>query len=228
MRRSTLFAVAGALALLTVAIGATRWVTGSFLPPGATQSGPPPAITSGRDVTLVFTDRPQPSPVIALTDLEGKPVDIAAWRGKVVLVNFWATWCGPCREEIPALLAIQEHYRDQVAILGLSIDTKPAAEVRQFAAEFKLNYPVAMSNEEIEKGFGGVSAVPVTFVIDPEGRVVQHHEPGHSGTDPRPDGQTDVLQLNLAIERVFDDRLVLVLILVEINQEGKRQDYSGH
>jgi len=175
MSRSTLLAAAVALALITVGVVITRQTTGSWLPTRGNHAGPPAAMTPGRDVTLSFSDHPQPAPVLQVTSLEGTPVDAASWRGKVVFVNFWATWCGPCREEIPALLALQEQYADQLMILGLSIDTVPPAEVQKFAAQFKLNYPVAMSTSQIEDAFGGVSAVPVTFVIDPEGRVVKRH-----------------------------------------------------
>jgi cytochrome c biogenesis protein CcmG/thiol:disulfide interchange protein DsbE len=175
MRRSTFVIVVVGLGLLLVGAAVTRHLTGSWLPTAGPRTGPPPALTSGRGVKLTFTDHPQPAPEIALADLDGRPVNVADWKGKVVLVNFWATWCGPCVEEIPALEALQEHYRDQLVILGLSIDTKPAAEVKQFAARLKVNYPVAMSTEAIERALGGVSAVPVTFLIDPEGRVVQRH-----------------------------------------------------
>jgi len=175
MSRSTILAAVVALTLLTSGIVITRQTTGFWLPTRGSHAGPPAAMTPGRDVTITFSDHPQPAPAMKLTSLDGAPIDAEAWRGKVVFVNFWATWCGPCREEIPALLALQEQYADQLMILGLSIDTVAPAEVKAFASQFKLNYPVAMSTSPIEEAFGGVSAVPVTFVIDPEGRVVKRH-----------------------------------------------------
>ena len=96
-------------------------------------------------------------------------------KGKVVLVTFWATWCPPCREEIPELVALQEKYREKLVIIGISEDEVPPAEVRSFAAAARINYPVAMTTPEVRKIFRGVTALPTTFVIDAEGRIVQKH-----------------------------------------------------
>lgn len=108
-------------------------------------------------------------------DLDGKPVSLAALRGKVVIVNFWATWCPPCREEIPDLVALQAKYRDTLQIIGVSQDSGSLEEVRQFAAEHGMNYPTVMSTPEIEKLFPGIYALPTTFMIDREGRLAQKH-----------------------------------------------------
>jgi len=110
-----------------------------------------------------------------IRDLDGRTISLASLRGKVTLVNFWATWCGPCRAEIPDLVALQQKYRDQLQILGISEDEASPETVKQFAAKFNVNYPVAMVTPELEKLFGNVSALPTTFVIDREGRVVQKH-----------------------------------------------------
>jgi len=110
-----------------------------------------------------------------IRDLDGRTISLASLRGKVTLVNFWATWCGPCRAEIPDLVALQQKYRDQLQILGISEDEASPETVKQFAAKFSVNYPVAMVTPELEKLFGNVSALPTTFVIDREGRVVQKH-----------------------------------------------------
>jgi len=125
----------------------------------------PAAASSGRGLTLQFSDRPVAMPALALTDVSGRPIDKASWAGKVVLVNFWATWCGPCREEIPALVDLQERYRDRMVILGLSVDTRPASEVAAFAQQYHVNYPVAIVGDDVVQAFGGVPAVPSTFVM---------------------------------------------------------------
>jgi len=114
-------------------------------------------------------------PALALTDVSGRPIVKASWAGKVVLVNFWATWCGPCREEIPALVELQNRYKDRLIILGLSIDTRPAAEVATFAQQYRVNYPVAVVGDDVVQAFGGVPAVPSTFVVSPAGQMMQRH-----------------------------------------------------
>jgi thiol-disulfide isomerase/thioredoxin len=132
-------------------------------------------LASGQGVVLQFSDKPVPLPAMTLTDVSGRAIDPASWAGKVVLVNFWATWCGPCREEIPTLVALQRHYADQLVILGLSIDTRPAAEVKQFADQYRVNYPIAVVGDEVVQAFGGVPAVPSTFVVSPAGKMLQRH-----------------------------------------------------
>jgi thiol-disulfide isomerase/thioredoxin len=131
--------------------------------------------SSDKDVAVRFVKDPLPAPIMSLTLLDGRRVSSADWRGKVVLVNFWATWCGPCQEEIPDLVRLQEKYPDQLVILGLSQDSDPPAKVKAFAQGMKINYPVAMSTPEIERQFGGVFGLPTSFVLDTEQRVVQRH-----------------------------------------------------
>jgi thiol-disulfide isomerase/thioredoxin len=111
----------------------------------------------------------------SVTDLKGRTFTSAELRGKVVLVNFWATWCPPCRAEIPDLIKLQDKYRDHLLVLGISQDEGPIEEVHRFAAEHNINYPIAMSTPELENVFRGVSALPTTFVIDREGKIMQRH-----------------------------------------------------
>ncbi len=133
------------------------------------------ALTSGKGVNIRFSDKPVSVPAFSIADLDGQPISMAAYKGKVVLINFWATWCGPCREEIPELIALQEHYKDQLVVIGLSVDERPAADVKTFAAGAAINYRVAIADKALQTAFGGVSAVPVTFVINPDGGIVQRH-----------------------------------------------------
>ena len=131
--------------------------------------------TNGARVTLRFFRNPAAAPVVAMRDLDGREVSLASLRGKVVLVNFWATWCGPCRAEIPDLVALQEKYRDQLQVIGISQDEVPVDLVRRFAGDHRMNYPVVMSTPEIEKLFPGVNALPTSFIVDRESRIVQKH-----------------------------------------------------
>jgi thiol-disulfide isomerase/thioredoxin len=132
-------------------------------------------LSSGRGVTIQWSDRPVDLPALQLIDLDGVPISNESLRGRVVLLNFWATWCGPCREEIPMLVALQSHYRDRLTVVGVSIDDRPVDEVKAAAAGFKINYPVVMSTRDLERALGGISAVPATFVVNPEGKIVQRH-----------------------------------------------------
>jgi thiol-disulfide isomerase/thioredoxin len=126
-------------------------------------------------VTLRFFRDPKPAPAFTVKDLDGRDVSIASMRGKVVIVNFWATWCGPCRAEIPDLVALQAKYKDTLQVIGISEDEAGVEVVRRFAAEHKINYPVAMMTPEIEKLYPGISALPTSFIVDRESRVVQKH-----------------------------------------------------
>jgi thiol-disulfide isomerase/thioredoxin len=114
-------------------------------------------------------------PAFTATDVIGKPVSTAALRGKVVLINFWATWCGPCREEIPALIELQTKYKDQLQIVGIAQDSGSADQVRRFMDVHGMNYPTVLSTPEIEKRFPGVYALPTSFVLDRDGRIAQKH-----------------------------------------------------
>jgi thiol-disulfide isomerase/thioredoxin len=118
---------------------------------------------------------PQVVSNFSFQELDGRSYDFATLRGQVVLVNFWATWCPPCREEIPALIALQEKYKNKLLVVGISEDEIPTEEVRRFAAAQGINYPVAMTTPELRKVFRGVTALPTTFVIDRDGRLVQKH-----------------------------------------------------
>jgi len=146
-------------------------------PSGQARAGSsgPAAASSGRGVAIQFSDKPVTVPAFSLVDFDGKPMTPAAWRGRVVLINFWATWCGFCVQEMPELVALQERYRDQLIIVGLSTDTIPATEVQAFARKAHLNYPVAIAGSDVQALFGGVSGLPSTFVVNPQGEIVQRH-----------------------------------------------------
>ena len=130
---------------------------------------------SPEEITLRFFKDPQAVKPFRVTSLDGRTITSDSLRGKVVLVNFWATWCPPCRAEIPDLVALQEKYPDHLQILGISEDEGSVDVVRQFAAEQKVNYPIVMLTPELEEIFRGVNALPTSFVVDRDGRIVQKH-----------------------------------------------------
>ena len=127
------------------------------------------------DMTLQFVRDPVRIDDLVMHDLDGETLSMADLRGKVTLVNYWATWCGPCRHEIPQLVELQKRYGDQLQVIGVSTDEGDTAKVVAFAEEFQMNYPVVMATPEINRQFPGVFALPTSFVVDTEGRIVQTH-----------------------------------------------------
>lgn len=117
-------------------------------------------------------------PEFAVTDLDGGRWSSENLRGQVMVVNFWATWCAPCRIEVPSLQALHEDYADRgVVVLGLSADVTGEDAVRRYLEERGVTYPVAMADGAVRRAFGGVNALPTTFVIDRRG-VVRHRVVG--------------------------------------------------
>ena len=115
------------------------------------------------------------APEFSLTDLNGRNLELASYRGKVVLLDFWATWCGPCRIEIPGFVDLQDRYREQgLAVIGISLDDGPEP-VRDFYREYRMNYPVAMGNGKVSELFGGILGLPTTFLIGRDGRIYAKH-----------------------------------------------------
>jgi len=122
-----------------------------------------------------FVKNPDAAPAFHLNDLDGKPLSLSEAKGKIVLLNFWATWCGPCRAEIPDLVDLQKRYADKLEIIALATDEEDADAVRHFILQSGINYRVAMVSDEVRRDYGGIAALPTAFVIDPQGRIVQKH-----------------------------------------------------
>jgi thiol-disulfide isomerase/thioredoxin len=146
---------------------------------GRTQTAHADAVQTSQDAAdanvIRFVKNPDAAPAFQLNDLNGNPVSLAEAKGKIVLLNFWATWCGPCRAEIPDLVDLQKRYADKFEIIALATDEDDPDEVRRFVLQSGINYRVAMSSDAVRRDYGGIAALPTSFVIDPEGRIVQKH-----------------------------------------------------
>ena len=116
-----------------------------------------------------------PAPDFSLTDIFGNKLKLSDYKGKVVMLDFWATWCGPCRIEIPGFVDLQNRYRDHgFTIIGISLDDSPEP-VMEFYKQFKMNYPVAMGDDKLGALYGGIFGMPTTFLIGRDGRVYAKH-----------------------------------------------------
>jgi len=113
-----------------------------------------------------------------LKDMDGKEVALASFKdqGKVILLNFWATWCGPCKAEIPGFVELQEKYRDKLTIIGYSVDDT-AELAKKYAAEYKMNYPVLLGEgrEDVQDAYGPIWGIPASFIISKDGKVCRKH-----------------------------------------------------
>ncbi|MCK5230598.1 MAG: TlpA family protein disulfide reductase [Desulfobulbaceae bacterium] len=108
--------------------------------------------------------------------VDGSTIDISQFKGKVILINFFATWCAPCRIEIPELIKLQDKFGPKgFTAIGISVDQNGSKLVKRFAREFDINYPVLLANAKVTRDFGGVSAVPTTFLVDRKGNVVKYY-----------------------------------------------------
>jgi peroxiredoxin len=116
------------------------------------------------------------TPDFALKDATGAVVKLSDYKGKVVLLNFWATWCGPCKIEIPWFMDFQKTYKDRdFAVLGVSMDEDGWDSVKPYVDEHKMNYRVLLGNDQVSQLFGSIDSLPTTIVIDREGRIASMH-----------------------------------------------------
>ena len=135
---------------------------------------------SHRGVKTARSERKE-APDFTLPQLDGGQLRLSSYRGKVVLLDFWATWCTPCREETPHFVEMQQKYGDRgLQIIGVSMDDSPEP-VRPFYQQFHINYPLVMGTADVGSAYGGVLGLPVAFVIDRKGRIYSKHM---GATDP--------------------------------------------
>jgi peroxiredoxin len=133
-------------------------------PAAAFGEDPEDADATGKPAPLNFT----------VKDMNGAEVRLASFKGKIILLNFWATWCEPCKYEIPDLISLQEQYADDIVVLGFSVDDTPE-QLKAYAAEYKVNYPmlVGSGHENIQDAYGPMWGIPVTIVIARDGTIAR-------------------------------------------------------
>jgi peroxiredoxin len=118
----------------------------------------------------------KPAPDFALKDADGKVVHMADYKGKVVLLDFWATWCGPCKIEIPWFMEMQRKNKDRgFEVLGVAMDDEGWEAVKPFVTDLKVNYRIVIGNDAVAQVYGGVDALPTTFLIDRDGKIAAVH-----------------------------------------------------
>jgi len=127
---------------------------------------PDDAKAAGKPAPLHFT----------LKDMNGADVKLASFKGKVILLNFWATWCGPCKAEIPSLVELQHQYADDLVVLGFSVDDT-VDKMKPYAAQYKINYPLLVGNgrEDVQEAFGPLFGIPVSVIIGRDGKIAKKH-----------------------------------------------------
>jgi len=118
---------------------------------------------------------PGRAPQFALKDLKGHTLRLKDLRGRVVLLNFFATWCAPCRQEIPDLERLYKRFNDQgLEIVGISLDMEGAPLLNPFVQHYGISYPVVLGTREVVVDYGGITGIPTSFLIDRDGRVAKH------------------------------------------------------
>jgi len=172
-------AVAVAILLVMLAPGGGGGDTAAPAPSsGGNLTGSPNSAEEDAAADAKLTGKAAPLDFV-LKDMNGVDVKLAAFRGKPIVVNFWATWCGPCRAEIPSLVELQTKYSaegTEVVILGVSVDD-PVDKLKPYAAMMKMNYPVLVGNgrEDVQDAFGPLWGIPVTVFIGRDGKIAKKH-----------------------------------------------------
>jgi cytochrome c biogenesis protein CcmG/thiol:disulfide interchange protein DsbE len=125
--------------------------------------------------TSTLKDDNNKAPEFRLVSTDGKDIRLSEYKGKVVIIDFWATWCGPCRKGIPDLIELQKEFGKDIVVIGISLDTDTKEEVIPFMQKIGINYPVAYGTFEVTQQYGGVEGIPTSFVINKKGEIVGKH-----------------------------------------------------
>ena len=125
---------------------------------------------------LVFAQPAGKAPNFVLKTANGKTIELNKLKGKVVVVNFWATWCPPCKAEIPGFLDVYKQYKSKgLEIVGISLDQDGWTPVKPFIESHKITYPVVVGDGELADAYGGIDGIPTTFIVDKKGNITKRH-----------------------------------------------------
>jgi thiol-disulfide isomerase/thioredoxin len=162
MKMRWLIAAVGALALAFITIGEPLPLFGLF----------------GAEADGVCDANPKPAPLdFTLKDLQNRDVKLASFKGKVLVIDFWATWCGPCKLEIPGFVDLQNRYGSKgLQFVGISVDDK-LEQLKPYVDEYKMNYPVlqGLGHDDVQDAFGPIWGIPTTVVIGRDGKICKKH-----------------------------------------------------
>jgi thiol-disulfide isomerase/thioredoxin len=159
----------GVLAL----VGACGAGEGTGNPPAKAESA---TTTTAAPKVHVDTYTLKPAPDFQVTDLEGKTRSLSEFKGKVLILDFWATWCGPCRLEIPHFIDLYKEYKEQgLEVVGLSLDAGGKKDVEPFAKAKGINYHMLIGNQTVANSYGGVRGIPTAFVLTQDGKIYRKY-----------------------------------------------------
>jgi thiol-disulfide isomerase/thioredoxin len=161
-RWMSMAAVAAALVMLTLPLEGVRGAVASSI----TEAAQAACDANAKVAPLNYT----------LKDMNGVEVKLASFKGKVILLNFWATWCGPCKAEIPGFVELQKQYAKDLVVLGVSVDDT-VDKLKPYAAQYKMNYPVlvGLGHDDFQDAFGPMYGIPTSFLISRDGKICKKH-----------------------------------------------------
>ncbi len=137
------------------------------------------------------TESSEAAPNFVLTSTDGKNIKLSDFRGKVVIVDFWATWCPPCRKGIPDLIELQKEFKDNLVVIGISLDQDTKSDVIPFMKKYGINYPIVYGDNQVVMEYGSINAIPTSFVINKEGKIVDKH----IGLVPKSDYESKIKEI---------------------------------
>lgn len=181
MRMVAVAVTAGALLAISIPFvwqhdAETAAPAGAVVTPVASHQSAQASGEGAADDAACMADAKPANMDFTMKNLDGKDVPLSSFKGKVVLLNFWATWCGPCKAEIPGFVELQEKYKDKLTIVGYSVDDD-ADKARTFATEYKVNYPIllGLGREDVQDAYGPIWGIPASFIISKDGKVCRKH-----------------------------------------------------